>query len=416
MTCRSIAGSVFRGQLFNTAAAPVRFDPIESAYAEIVWWTRLNDSNGDFNIDYSESQDLFRRVLLINPELDGGDGLPTGVTLNNALEWLALSDVSARIELVPGATTFNVVANSLQDLSNRANRAFRRPITTGTADEPIISPNALFAFPYPLNRTTMAAMRSSDGSGVGADFGGAYPAIVYTNNDRVLTDIAAFDVKVFSPDCALATLPGFILEPGDPGYPDGTGVVIDGDNDGIPFGADNDDADPLDTTLTAGTPQGAYVDLGHHGGGQFSQPITPASPFYFCGRRVCPTLAAQLSVFCLSSSHCGTDIWRSCLTTPRLRRPRCPITNMIETVYDTWTPAYESDGINQDPAVTTNFNTTTNTPGSCIAPYAEAVEIKRTADGTSIKARTGSTTMAPTGQTITTNEKRSRRIPMRSLA
>ena len=60
----------------------------ESAYAEIVWWTRLNDSNGDFIIDYSESQDLFRRVLLINPELNdldpviGMDSLPTGVTLS----------------------------------------------------------------------------------------------------------------------------------------------------------------------------------------------------------------------------------------------------------------------------------------------------------------------------------------------
>ena len=47
--------------------------------------------------------------------------------------------------------------------------------------------------------------------------------IAYTSNDLVLTDIAAFDVKVFSPDCVLGSVTGgFILEPGDPGYPDGT--------------------------------------------------------------------------------------------------------------------------------------------------------------------------------------------------
>lgn len=335
MTCRSIAGSVFRGRLFGSTTTP----NIESAYAEIVWWTRLNETNNDLVIDYPESQDLFRRVLLINPDLDATDGLPAGVSLSFAMEWLARSDISARLEPVT-ATTYNVVANSLQDLANRENRAFRRPITTGVADANSV--NTLFAFPYPLNRTTLAALRTADDNSTGFNFDGdTIPTgIIYNGNDIVLTDIAAFDVKVFSPDCALDdSVAGTVLEPGDPGYPNITaGVVVDADGDGIPDFADGG------AVIIAGTPQGAFVDLGHHGGGQFSQTITPPTPFY---------------------SAAGTSAQRSplnyrflfeSLASPTAYDASTPafsllITDMIETVYDTWTPTYESDGINQDPAV-----------------------------------------------------------------
>jgi hypothetical protein len=238
--------------------------------------------------------------------------------------------------LIPGTGTYNVVANSLQDLSNRANRAFRHPIPTTTAPE-ANSPNASYAFPYPLNRTTLAALRSGENSLAGSNFDGVGNGVIYSGNDIVLTDIAAFDVKVFSPNCFLNTISGQLLEPSDPGYPDGlTGEVSDGDIDGTPSFADPDEG-----VVPPGIARGAYVDLGHHGGGQFSQTIIPPAPFY----SATGTFAQRstLNYRFLFESLASPTTYDASTAASSLT-----ITNMIETVYDTWTPTYESDGLDQD--------------------------------------------------------------------
>ena len=107
MTVRSVAGQVFRGRIQNSTA------PAESAYAEVVWWTQFNDSDGDAEVDYTESVTVYRRVLVINPNLPSP---PTNVSYTDAMRWIRNSDVSVRLEQAT-AITFNIVPNSLQDLA-----------------------------------------------------------------------------------------------------------------------------------------------------------------------------------------------------------------------------------------------------------------------------------------------------------
>ncbi len=355
MTCRSTAGSVFRGRQYDIASDTT--SNIESTYAEIIWWTFLNDSSGDLIIDYSEGQTIFRRVLIVNPELNVPvPGFPNeravlnDIPYGQAMEWLALSDVSARFEPAFGASAANnvaIVANSLQDLSNRRNRAFRRalrPVGSANAD----FPNTDFAFPYPLNRTTLSALRASQiASSGGSDFDGDTIAIEPNGNDIVVTDVAAFDVRVFSPDCALSDLGGFVLEPSDPGYPDGTGTIVDADEDGVPFFADANDADMNNTELGPSISQGAYVDLGHHGSGAFSQPITSTPPIGPAGFYSTTGIRGRQSPLNYQFFFDQLNVAGGTPAFPNVD-VRPVLNGLLETVYDTWSPVYESDGLNQD--------------------------------------------------------------------
>ena len=98
--------------------------------------------------------------------------------------------------------------------------------------------------------------------------------LVPNGNDIELTDVAAFDVKVFSSDCYVGLEGGILIEPGDPFF-----SPTDGDGDGIPFTCDINDGNPA-LGLAPGAGQfGAFVDLGHRGGGQFSQGVSPTGHF-----------------------------------------------------------------------------------------------------------------------------------------
>ena len=133
--------------------------------------------------------------------------------------------------------------------------------------------------------------------------------------------------------------------------------LIDGDGDGIPLFADPDEG-----VVAPGIPQGAYVDLGHHGGGQFSQNIIPASPFYSMGGATAQRSPLNYQFLFEQLSLGGTPTFGDPVlagTAPG----SLGVVGFLETVYDTWTPAYESDGTNQDPATSTDFNFATGAQG-----------------------------------------------------
>ena len=124
-TVRSVAGQNFRGRVHDYETLGDLTDDteqiVESDYAEIIWWTQFNDAPGgtDSALDYTESVTVFRRVLLIiNSQdlenLDVTGVLPVGVPYNSALNWLATSDISARIIVNPVGVGYNVVPNTLQ--------------------------------------------------------------------------------------------------------------------------------------------------------------------------------------------------------------------------------------------------------------------------------------------------------------
>lgn len=191
---------------------------IESNYAEIIWWTAFEDENGDGQYNVDERLKLYRRVLLIRPDL-----LVTGTTVPELNEFLQHNDISVRFDPVSA----QVYANSLTDLANRANRFARagRPfphepdyaIFQGTNQFVLSNPT-----PAPFGTTNLNQ-----------------------GEDILLTSLAAFDVQAFDPAVGLQQSPDAVvgLSPSDPGY----NRIF------------NDDLDPLATGMIA---FGGYVDLG----------------------------------------------------------------------------------------------------------------------------------------------------------
>lgn len=253
-------------------------DIIESPLAEICWWTAYTDENANRTDDFvGESIKVYRRVLLIRPGLN----LPTFNTFAEALSYLATTDISARVESFDnGATTLHrVVANDIKDLANRQNRYCHA------------------AYPNVFNTTYGAPRRLLDRSKLwilrSADYvvNGAGVTLEYNGNDIILTDVVSFDMKVYSPNALVDVAGGVTVEPSDIGFV---------------------------STSPSLSALGAFVDLGHTGGGWFGGYATPLSQL---------TYQYRLDLF---------------------PGPPIEIVGLMETAYDTWTPLYESDGLNQD--------------------------------------------------------------------
>lgn len=165
---------------------------IQSNLAEIVYWTRFDvpatgkspdDDNASGAWDIGERRTLYRRVLLIRPDLTLGGG--------SVADFQRVNDISCRIG--PGGT---LVANSLADLTQRANRFCHNQAT----------------FPHliDLNRLANSAHLGSDAIG----------------EDIVLSRVMAFDLRVWDPRAPLMAGNPTALGPGDPGYaPPGNAAV-----------------------------------------------------------------------------------------------------------------------------------------------------------------------------------------------
>ena len=170
----------FRGRV----AGEVKVSPM----AEIIWWTQWADrpepgEGQTKDVDFDESVALCRRVLLIRPDLNNPQG-HLGVSTTNT-DFLKSNDLSVRAE---GGFW---VANRLEDLGHRANRFARENSAPFCLD------------PNKLNQV----YRMSDANGP-------------TGDDIVLTNLAGFDIKVYSPTARIddQTMANSLLQPGDAGY------------------------------------------------------------------------------------------------------------------------------------------------------------------------------------------------------
>ena len=270
-TARSSDGALYRGRSSGTV--------IESSAAEIVWFctaigeflsqrNQVRRQGTDFDaatgitsssISFDETIRVHRRVLLIRPDLGM---VATGLDSGEVDEFIRNNDISVR-QIPTGNGFSDLIANSLDDLAIRSNR-----FAHGS-----ISFNGAALFPNNISDVSLVnrVIDSED-----------FPPI--------LSDVGAFDVRVYSPNARVGAVGGVIVEPSDPGY---------------------DATDPANSQL------GAYVDLGYLGGtgqpdewfsGESTQPLD-GSPFIFTNR------------------------------------PRWP---SFTNVWDTWTPEYESDGFDQD--------------------------------------------------------------------
>ena len=251
MTIRAKDGVLFRG----TIGGGVQ----ESSLAEVVWFTTTNDLNDDGSIQFDDSVRVHRRLLLIRP--DQGQ-VRNEIDEAAVIDYLQNNDLSVRVVQGDTASTFDLIANDLVDLGRRENR---------------------FCHLYGNSFPNVFAINPIDvSSGVDA-------RVKANGDDIMLTDVAAFDIQVFSPNAEIAVETSIALEPDDPGYASG------------------------------GTALGAFVDLQNNS---------------------------------TSGWFCSAAAGKSGLT----------------RVYDTWTPAYESDGINQDGDGLTDEGTNGVDDGGTAAP------------------------------------------------
>ncbi|MEE2640779.1 MAG: prepilin-type N-terminal cleavage/methylation domain-containing protein [Planctomycetota bacterium] len=160
---------------------------IESKYAEIIWWTVFEDENGNGQFNVGEDLKLYRRVLLIRPDLV--------TTSTNLGEFMQFNDVSVRQNPSGG-----IVANTLSDLSDRANR-FARAGTNFPHE-----PN------YALLQGSLSYVLSDPTAGGSRNLN--------KGEDLILSGLSAFDVKAFDPVVRnRRSADGQVgLSPGDIGY------------------------------------------------------------------------------------------------------------------------------------------------------------------------------------------------------
>ena len=250
---------------------------LESTLAEVAWFARPTPGTAG-----PPTYTLYRRQLLVVGAVGTGPfsannsvTMPTGPTPWST--FFDTTDASVRRERTPPAMTLEdrLFPNTLADLARRETRFLHNPDgLTGSA--------AGNAFPFVFAGGNHQTTPAPDG----LIFGPGSPRL---GEDVILTNVLAFDVRVFDPAVAvIVTTPGDTpLVPGDPGYSTAAGST----------------AVPVTS--------GGYVDLGH---GVTSNAVAP---------RLSPRFSAVDAAVATSGET--------------LRR-----------TYDTWTTAYEANGRDED--------------------------------------------------------------------
>ncbi|MGI8981890.1 MAG: PulJ/GspJ family protein [Pirellulaceae bacterium] len=207
MTIRS-QGEPFVGRWLNPATG--NYQIVQSNLAEVVWFTTFKDiDNNSIWTPSTEPRFLVRRQLLIRPDLPLA--LPAG---QSNTFWH--SDISAHWNVANGSW----VSNSLADLSQRENRCvhqnFSNPAQNGLTAAQGYMPNTMqLSVGIPVGQVSNFAVYSLDG----------IPQFI--GEDKVLSNVLAFDVRVYDPYAGLwadnlnlnaTDAPQGVLSPGDPGY------------------------------------------------------------------------------------------------------------------------------------------------------------------------------------------------------
>lgn len=285
---------------------------INSQLAEVAWWVGFDDvnSNGVWNLD--EPRHLYRRQLLIRPDLaiDGTNTYATTPLAQTQLRsLLQLHDISMSVRADPNGTggiIYRIRANSLSDLSRRENRFAHRP-TSASYVSGVLTDSA---FPFQQQLTPSLSAKTA---GVTAQT--TYSLLGDgTGEDVMLSNPLAFDVQVFDPFVRLwpsdpTAVNGSIaaLVPSDPGYSD---VSIA--------------AKAITPTPFVGF--GAFVDLGYY---RYLKP------------------AAQNESATAGMQHpyyAGGPAYPAAFTTAA---QQTAYFSQLGCTYDTWPLSYERDGISQ---------------------------------------------------------------------
>lgn len=234
---------------------------------------------------------LYRRVLLVSPTLPHYD-------LSASFpDFYERNDVSGHYATFTTAPNQRLVPNTLGDLTKRENRFAHYGDLTGAhyGHFPyLVHTGMLPQVPFAVVPTGASVPQRSSYSTTAfpanrPSIGGFLVPLDGTRlgEDVLLTNVIAFDVRVWDPQAPLVESGGVVLRPGDPAW------------------------DPATLTTVS---NGAYVDLGYSN--------TVSSPLAF----VNPHQVPQGTLYMLGNATTNNRI------------------------YDTWSLHYENDGVDQDGA------------------------------------------------------------------
>ncbi|MFV2068443.1 MAG: type II secretion system protein J [Pirellulales bacterium] len=194
------------------------YQTITSNLAEIIWWAQLDDKDGNGVRGPGERYRLHRRAMLIRPDLNNAAGvLPNAaIAVANPLQ-VFHNDNDLSVHAI--SSTGAIIANSLEDLTQRVNRFAHQWSFPG------LIPN--IAAGSPPSITLLDPSFSQFGDFVGEDV--------------ILPHLLAWDIRVFDPgalikeydpDGTANTGDEEAVSPGDPGFEVGgrdlgTGAFVD---------------------------------------------------------------------------------------------------------------------------------------------------------------------------------------------
>lgn len=325
-TIRS-SGQPFTGRYQPSGATAPTI--INSQLAEVVWWVAFEDLNRNGVWDADEPRQLYRRQLLIRPDLLNIDSKTPYPNIQQAYQRLLqlwqLNDISLRIEADLASGSYKIVPNSLADLARRENRFGHMPMEITLSST---MPPYLIDSRFPHSATTLGPnfpllMPSFTANSPGV-VGGSLQTFVLTGpamgEDLVLSNLLAFDVQAYDPYARLwpdnpssLSSSQAALTPSDPGY---RTVVAAGPS-----------------VLNAGTllGLGAYVDLSYY--------------------RYLPPVAQTVDNLLWTASGIPEPHFA---LPPAVRPPPVNYLNNFGynsypfgATYDTWSVSYERDGIDQ---------------------------------------------------------------------
>lgn len=302
MTVRS-DGIPFRGRWIDASGATVT---VESNIAEIIWYTDWDDRDADSLVDIEERVTVYRRVLLIRPDLaltiPPDPALPAP-PVPPEVRFFLTNDISASFY------SGTVFPNSLEDLAKRENR-FGHSLAAG--------------YPYLLDRAFLGSTSLRTGNLARLQL----PLLLQTaGSDVVANDVTGFDVRVWSPDANVRQAnplmtEAVLIQPGDAGYsinPPPLPPVVSND-----------------TSYAVG--YGAFVDLGY--GKDLESPAEfPYESEYTSLPAQPPSTRNVLTAPQFSTTPNPNSLLDYPMPVPIPGRQR---------VYDTFSTHYETNGVDDD--------------------------------------------------------------------
>jgi hypothetical protein len=337
------AGQPFTGRYQPAGASAPTI--INSQLAEVIWWVGFEDRDGDNIWDADEPRQLYRRQLLIRPDLTNIDNNAPYPSLQLAYQRLLQiwqsNDISLHIKPDLLSNAYRIVPNSLADLARREHRFGHMPLLVSTS---ATMPPYLIDQTFPhsavsLNPAQFPLLLPS----FTANSPGVQPpnpsqrTLVLTGTamgeDVVLSNLLAFDVQAYDPYArvwpdSLVDPPQAALTPSDPGY---RNILATGNP----------------STFNAGKliGLGAYVDLNYY---RYLPPNAPKNALNDA-RNIDNTLTTT-SGFPMPYYADRPAVPLSLKNTPA--EPTYLInfgynTYPFGATYDTWAFSYEKDGMDQ---------------------------------------------------------------------